>query len=119
GVESLRTQLSQTQDALRKAETREASLHQEVDRLRDQLDQTISTGSSADEGPKNRLREEELRFLRDQLDKARAEVESEARRRREVASSLTARTAEHAQAIVAKVDEHAKVLTAKEAEHSK
>jgi cell division septum initiation protein DivIVA len=118
GTESLRTQLAQVQDALKKAEAREKSLHQEVDRLRDQIDQTISTNSPPDD-PKNRLREEELRFLRDQLDKARAEVESEARRRRETASTLTAKTAEHAQAIVAKQDEHARALASKQDEHAR
>ena len=75
----------------------------QVQAPRDQLERTIAT--TGDEG-RGGLREEELRFLRDQLDKARAEVESESRRRREAASALAARAAEHAQALEAKGAEH-------------
>ena len=91
------------------------ALELEVHRLRDQLEQTESGAG----GSRDRLREEELRFLRDQLDKARVEVESESRKRREAAASLTARSAEHAKAIDAQNVEHGRVLASKEAEHAK
>jgi hypothetical protein len=97
-LEKLKTDLEKARKDASEAEAREASLRKELDQLRDQLDQTL-TSTGVEEEPKSRLREEELRFLRDQLDKARAEVESEARRRRETAATLAAKTNEHAEAI--------------------
>ena len=112
---ALRERLAQAIDVAKKAEAREKSLRQEVDSLRDRLDQA---GSGGGEEPKNGLREEELRFLRDQLDKARAESEAESRRRREATATLASKTADHSQAIAAKEADHAKALGARTAEHT-
>ncbi len=95
-IESLKDQLAQANEAARKAQGTEASLRKEIDQLRDQLEQTIET--TGDES-KNHLRDEELRFLRDQLDKARAEVQAETKKRRETASTLNAKTLEHDEAL--------------------
>jgi hypothetical protein len=114
-VRTLRDQLAQAQDAAKKAETTERTLREEVERLRDQADQTHG---DVDSNSRDRLRVDELRFLRDQLDKARAEVESESRKRREATSSLTARTAEHAREFEARNLEHGRALASKEAEHA-
>jgi ABC-type phosphate transport system auxiliary subunit len=95
-VETLRTELEMAQRIARKAEDREATLRKELDQLRDQLEQTRDTTSNkVGNGPLD----EELRFLRDQLDKARLDGENEARKRREATSTLTARTAEHVEAL--------------------
>ena len=115
-LDKLREQLTQALDARKKAEAREQALRKEIEELREQAEQTIQV--SANEG-KSSLREEELRFLRDQLDKARAEAESEARKRRETASILASRTAEAAEALAARNDAHAKALKAKEDEHAR
>ena len=114
-VDRLREQLARAIEANKKSEAREQALRKELDEVREQAEQTVQV--TGNEG-KNSLREEELRFLRDQLDKARAEAESEARKRRETSSMLAARTAEYAQALTARNDEHAQAIAAKEAQHA-
>ncbi len=98
-LDRLRADLAQALEAAQKAQAAEALLRREVDQLHNQLDQTIESPGDGDDEAKNRLRDEELRFLRDQLDRARAEVEVEARKRREAVASLSARTTEHAEAL--------------------
>ncbi len=112
-IDKLRDQLARALDAAKKAEAREQALQKEVEELRDQTVQV-----SGNEG-KNSLREEELRFLRDQLDRARAEAESEARKRRETASILASRTAEYADTITGLKDEHGRTLKAREDDHAR
>ena len=111
---TLRKELAGALEAGRKAEAGEQSLHKEIQDLRDQLDRAITAGGN--EG-RNDLREQELRFLRDQLDRSRSEVEAEARKRREATAALAARTAEHVQSLAAKEAGQAQALTSKEAEH--
>jgi len=112
---ALQAKLDHVLDALGKAEAREKGLRDEVARLHDQLDQSLPDGTVS---PRDALRDEELLFLRDQLDRARLEVEQESRRRRESASALNARAIEHARAIEEKDDELARIFQEKEAEHA-
>ena len=95
-VEALRSRLTSALDRAKQAETVATSLQAEIRHLHDEMDRSRDVSG---EHMKVRLREDELTFLREQLDKARSEVEGEARKRREAAQALSTTQQQHASVI--------------------